>query len=110
VELWLELTEIPKIKQGIALVGRLMGEPKEFAKSLSTELLIAENYDMTVNTYLDKACMDSTEIILNTRVYNVLSTKDYQKCPLLHISLDSMRDWTTYASSRCQTNLRVTSP
>mgnify|MGYP003487331029 FL=1 len=39
VELWLELTEIPMKKQGVALVGSLVGEPKEFAKTLSNDLL-----------------------------------------------------------------------
>ena len=60
VELWLELTEIPKRKQRIALVGRLMGEPKEFAKTLSPELLIAKTSGMNVITLLVKAYMDST--------------------------------------------------
>jgi hypothetical protein len=30
VELWLELIGIPKKKQGVALVGCLVGEPKAF--------------------------------------------------------------------------------
>jgi hypothetical protein len=35
-----------------------MGEPKEFDKPRSTELLIAENSGMNVITHLDKAYMD----------------------------------------------------
>jgi hypothetical protein len=83
VELWLELTEIPKRKQGIALVGRLMGEPKEFAKTFSKELVIAENSGMNVINHLDKAYMDSTEMILNTRVSNVL---EYQRLPTMSVA------------------------
>jgi hypothetical protein len=83
VELWLELTEIPKGKQGIALFGRLMGESKEFAETLSTELLIAENSGMNLINHLNKVYMDSTEMILNTRVSKVL---EYQRLPKMSVA------------------------
>jgi hypothetical protein len=60
-----------------------MGEPKEFAKTLSTELLIADNSGMNVITHLDKAYMDSTEMILNTRVSNFL---EYQRLPTMSVA------------------------
>jgi hypothetical protein len=72
VELWLELTDMPITKQGIALVGCLLGEPKEFAKTLPTEQLTAENSGMNILSHLDKAFMKSDEMILNTRVSNFL--------------------------------------
>jgi hypothetical protein len=83
VELWLELTDIPKKKQGIALVGCLLGEPKEFAKTLSTEQLTAENSGMNILNHLDKAYMESDEMILNTRVSNFL---EYQRLPTMSIT------------------------
>jgi hypothetical protein len=39
VELWLKLTEVAPERKGVALVGTLSGEPKEFAKTLYDKLL-----------------------------------------------------------------------
>jgi hypothetical protein len=83
VELWLEVTDKPKRKQGIALVGCLLDEPKEFAKTLSTEQLIAENSGMNILNHLDKAYTESDEMILNTRVSNFL---EYQRLPTISIT------------------------
>jgi hypothetical protein len=83
VELWLELTDIPKRKQGIALVGCLIGEPKEFAKTLAMELLMAEESGMNVLKHLDKAYMESEEMVLNSRVSNVL---EYQRLPTMSVA------------------------
>jgi hypothetical protein len=83
VELWLELTEIPKKKQGVALVGSLVGEPKEFAKTLSNDLLFCEDSGKNVLIHLDKAYLDSAEMILNTRVSNLI---EYQRLPTMSIS------------------------
>jgi hypothetical protein len=60
-----------------------MGEPKEFAKTLSTELLIAESSGMNVIAHLDKAYMDSTEMILNTRFSTFL---EYQRLPKMSVA------------------------
>jgi hypothetical protein len=43
VELWLERAGILKKKQGVALVGILVGEPKKFAKTLSNDLIFCED-------------------------------------------------------------------
>jgi hypothetical protein len=83
VELWLELTEIPMKKQGVALVGCLVGEPKAFAKTLSNDLLFSENSGKNVLIHLDKAYLDSAEMILNTRVSNLI---EYQRLPTMSIS------------------------
>jgi hypothetical protein len=42
-----------------ALVGCLIGEPKEFAKTLAMDLLMAEDSGLKVLKHLDKAYMDS---------------------------------------------------
>jgi hypothetical protein len=83
VELWLKLTEVAPERQGVALVGTLSGEPKEFAKTLPDELLFSSNSGMNVIKHLDKAYLDSTEMILNTRVSNFL---DYQRLPTMSVS------------------------
>jgi hypothetical protein len=83
VELWLELTEIPKKKQGVALVGSLEGEQKEFAKMLSNNLLFSEDSGKNVLIHLDKAYLDSAEMILNSRVSNLI---EYQRLPTMSIS------------------------
>jgi hypothetical protein len=83
IELWLELTGISKKKQGIALVGCLIGEPKELAKNLAMELLREEDSCMNVMKHLDKANMESDEMILNSRVSNVL---EYQRLPTMSIA------------------------
>jgi hypothetical protein len=83
VELWLRLTEVSKSKQGVALVGCLSGEPKEFAKTLSDELLFSDDSGNNVLIHLDKAYQDSTEMILNSRVSAFL---DYQRLPSMSIS------------------------
>jgi hypothetical protein len=83
VEFWLELTEIPKKKQGVALIGCLVGEPKEFAKTLSNDLLFSEDSGKNFLEHLDKAYLDSIEIILNNRVSSLI---EYQRLPTMSIS------------------------
>jgi hypothetical protein len=87
VELWPKLTEVAPEKQGVALVGTLSDEPKEFAKTLPDELLFSSNSGMNVINHLDKAYLDSTEMILNKRVSNFL---DYQRLPTMSVSLDNL--------------------
>jgi hypothetical protein len=83
VELWLKLTEVQKSRQGIAMIGCLSGEPKEFAKTLANDLLFADDSGTNVLIHLDKAYQDSTEMILNS---GVLSFLDYQRLPSMSIS------------------------
>jgi hypothetical protein len=71
-ELWLDPTEIPKEKQGVALVGSLVREPKELAKPLSSDLLFFEVSGKNVLIHLDKAYLDSAEMIINTRVSSLI--------------------------------------
>ena len=70
-------------KQGVALVGSLVGEPEEFSKTLSNDLLFSENSGKNVLMHLDKAYLDSAEMILNTRVSNLI---EYQRLPTMSIS------------------------
>jgi hypothetical protein len=83
VELWLELTEIPKNKQGEAVVGKLVGELKEFAKTLSNDLLFSEDSGKSVLIHLDKVYLDSAEIMLNTRISTII---EFQRLPAMSIS------------------------
>jgi hypothetical protein len=83
VELWLRLTELSKSKQGVALVGCLSGEPKEFAKILSDELLFSDDSGNNVLIHLNKAYQDCMEMILNSRVSVFL---DYKQLPSMSIS------------------------
>jgi hypothetical protein len=64
-------------------VGCLVGEPKAFAKTLSNDLLFFQNSGKNVLIHLDKAYLDSAEIILNTRLSNLT---EYQRLPTMSIS------------------------
>jgi hypothetical protein len=83
VELWLKLTEVVPVKQGVALVGCLSGEPKEFAKTMPDDLLFSDDSGKNVLMHLDKAYQNSLEMILNSRVSAFL---DYQRLPSMSIS------------------------
>jgi hypothetical protein len=83
VELWLKLTEVATSKHGVALVGCLSGEPKEFVKTMSDELLFSNESGINVLVHLDKAYQNSSEMILNSRVSAFL---DYQRLPSMSIS------------------------
>jgi hypothetical protein len=83
VELWLKLTDVALAKQGVALVGCLSGEPKEFVKTMSDQLLFSDQSGVNVLQHLDKAYQNSTEMILNGRVSAFL---DYQRLPSMSIS------------------------
>jgi hypothetical protein len=52
VEFSLELAEIPKKKQGVVLFGCLVGEAKEFARTLSNDLLFSEDSGKTFLKHL----------------------------------------------------------
>jgi hypothetical protein len=83
VELWLKLTEVTPSKRGVALVGCLSGEPKEFVKTMADELLFADESGTNVLFHLDRAYQNSSEMILNSRVSAFL---DYQRLPSMTIS------------------------
>jgi hypothetical protein len=83
VELWLKLTEVTPAKRGVALVGCLSGEPKEFVKTMPDELLFADESGTNVLAHLDRAYQNSSEMILNSRVSAFL---DYQRLPSMTIS------------------------
>jgi hypothetical protein len=82
-ELWLRLTEVAPEKRGVALVGALVGEPKEFSKTLSDDKLFSTDSGINLLLHLDKAYQDSAEMILNSRVSQFL---DYQRLPSMSIS------------------------
>jgi hypothetical protein len=63
VELWLKLTEVTPSKRGVALVGCLSGEPKEFVKTMADELLFADESGTIVLFHLDRAYQNSSEMI-----------------------------------------------
>jgi hypothetical protein len=83
VELWLRLTDVTPAKQGVALVGCLSGEPKEFVKTMSDQLLFSTESGKNVLAHLDKAYQNSSEMILNGRVSAFL---EYQRLPSMSIS------------------------
>jgi hypothetical protein len=83
VELWLKLTDVALAKQGVALVGCLSGEPKEFVKTMSDQLLFSDHSGVNVLQHLDKAYQNSSEMILNGRVSAFL---DYQRLPSMSVS------------------------
>jgi hypothetical protein len=83
VELWLKLTDVTPTKQGVALVGCLSGEPKEFVKTMPDQLLFSDQSGTNVLTHLDEAYQNSSEMILNSRVSAFL---DYQRLPSMSIS------------------------
>eukprot|EP00171_Calliarthron_tuberculosum_P009567 IDg9567t1 len=62
VGLWLHLTSLSATKRGPALIGRLSGEPKASAKTLSIEKIIAEDGVNSILEHLDKSyAIDKTD-------------------------------------------------
>jgi hypothetical protein len=83
VGLWLNLTDVTPAKQGVALVGCLSGEAKEFVKTMSDQFLFSAESGINVLAHLDKAYQNSSETILNGRVSVFL---EYQRLPSMSIS------------------------
>jgi hypothetical protein len=78
VEIWLRLTDVSPFKQGVALVGCLSREPKEFVKTISERLLFSAEPGNNVLAHLDKPYQHSSEMILNGRFSAFL---EYQRLP-----------------------------
>jgi hypothetical protein len=64
-------------------VGILVGEPKTFAKILSKDLFFSEKSGKHVLIHLDKAYLDSAEMIFKTRVSKLI---EYKRLPTMSIS------------------------
>jgi hypothetical protein len=79
-ELWLRLTKLTPEKRGVALVGAIVGDPKEFAKTLSNDKLFSADSGINLLLHLDKAYHDSTEMILKSRVSQFWTIKACQVC------------------------------
>lgn len=62
VQLWLQLTTLTSARQGTVLIGRLSGEAKASAKTLSMETLIADTGVTAILEHLDKSYgLDTTD-------------------------------------------------
>ena len=62
VLLWEKLTSLSPEKRGIAIIGRLFGEPKAAAKTVDIDLIVSDRGVQHILAHLDKSyLMDSTD-------------------------------------------------